>query len=69
MALAMGPCTVLLVDDSQQTFVFRNMKKKPVPDLLQDFSAPVRVCCDYSDTQLAWLLKHSPDAFNRWKCG
>ncbi len=67
--LGNGPSTVLLVDDSQQTFVFRNIKKKPVPDLLQDFSAPVRVRFDYSDAQLAWLLKHSPDAFNRWNAG
>ena len=64
-----GPSTVLLVDDSQQTFVFRNIKGKPVPDLLQDFSAPVRVRFDYSNAQLAWLLKHSPDAFNRWNAG
>ena len=64
-----GPSTVLLVDDSQQTFVFRNIEKKPVPDLLQEFSAPVRVCFDYSNAQLAWLLKHSPDAFNRWNAG
>lgn len=64
-----GPSTVLLVDDSQQTFVFRNIKKEPVPDLLQDFSAPVRVRFDYSNAQLAWLLKHSPDAFNRWNAG
>lgn len=64
-----GPSTVLLVDDSQQTFEFRNIKRKPVPDLLQDFSAPVRVRFDYSNVQLAWLLKHSPDAFNRWNAG
>lgn len=61
--------TVFLIDDLQQSFVFENMEKKPVPDLLQDFSAPVRVRFDYSDTQLAWLLKHSPDAFNRWNAG
>ena len=40
-----------------------------MPDLLQDFSAPVHVRFDYSNAQLAWLLKHSPDAFNRWNAG
>lgn len=61
--------TVLLVKDWQQTFVFKNIKEKPVPDLLQDFSAPVRVRFNYSNEQLAFLLKHSPDAFSRWNAG
>ena len=64
-----SPSTVLLVKDWQQTFIFRNINEKPVPDLLQDFSAPVRVHFDYSNEQLAFLLKHSPDAFNRWNAG
>ncbi len=64
-----GPSTVLLVHDSQQSFTFKNIKEQPVPDLLQDFSAPVRVNFDYSDAHLALLLKYSPDAFNRWNAG
>ena len=64
-----GPSAVLLVKDLQQTYVFKNIREKPVPDLLQDFSAPIRINFDYSDEQLAALLKHSPDAFNRWNAG
>ena len=60
---------VLLVKDRRQTFVFENIKEKPLPDLLQDFSAPVRMRFNYTDEQLAFLLKHSPDAFNRWNAG
>lgn len=64
-----GPSAVLLVNDSQQTFVFKNLTGKPVPDLLQDFSAPVRVDFNYSDEHLALLLRYSPDAFSRWNAG
>ena len=61
--------TVLLVKEQQQSFVFEHLVEKPLPDLLQDFSAPVRMHFDYSDKQLAFLLEHSPDAFNRWNAG
>jgi len=40
-----------------------------VPSLLRDFSAPVRLEYDYSPEQLAFLLSHDNDAFNRWEAG
>ena len=60
---------VLNLTQRQQTFEFQNIDSKPIPDLLQEFSAPVQLQYDYSNEQLAFLLKHSPDSFNRWNAG
>ena len=60
---------VLNLTKHQQTFTFQNIASKPVPDLLQEFSAPVQLQYEYSNEQLAFLLKHSPDSFNRWNAG
>ena len=59
----------LLINESQQTFCFRDLKEKPIPDLLQEFSAPVHLKYEYSNEDLALVLKYSPDAFNRWNAG
>jgi aminopeptidase N len=60
---------VLNLTQREQTFTFQNIDSKPVPDLLQEFSAPVQLQYDYSNKQLAFLLKYSPDSFNRWNAG
>ena len=59
----------LIVNETQQDFEFKNIKERPIPDLLQEFSAPVYLDYEYSDEELAVLVKHSPDAFNRWNAG
>jgi aminopeptidase N len=41
----------------------------PVPSLLREFSAPVILQCDYAPQELALLLRHDPDGFNRWEAG
>ena len=68
-----GECLVgtkiLNLNKHQQKFEFKNIASKPVPDLLQEFSAPVQLQYDYTDDQLALLLKHSSDSFNRWNAG
>ena len=60
---------ILNFEKYEQTFQFKNLKEKPIPNLLQEFSAPVKLHFDYSDEQLAFLLKHSKDEFNRWDAG
>jgi aminopeptidase N len=68
-----GKCLVepqiLNLHHRQQTFHFENITSRPIPDLLQEFSAPVQLHFDYTNVQLAMLLKHSCDAFNRWNAG
>ena len=58
---------MLLLDQATQTFVFDNMTSEPVVSLLRDFSAPVQLNYDYQDADLAFLLKHETNGFNRWQ--
>jgi aminopeptidase N len=46
-----------------------NLPFAPIPSLLRNFSAPVRVNFSYSRDQLAFLFAHDSDAFNRWEAG
>ncbi|MDO5057142.1 MAG: M1 family metallopeptidase [Lautropia sp.] len=41
----------------------------PILSLLRDFSAPVIIEHDYSDGELAFLLAHDGNPFNRWEAG
>jgi len=58
---------MLLLDQATQTFVFENVASEPVVSLLRDFSAPVQLNYDYQDADLAFLLKHETNGFNRWQ--
>ncbi|MFM6985081.1 MAG: aminopeptidase N [Hydrogenophaga sp.] len=60
---------LLVLDASQQHFVFENVDVEPVPSLLRGFSAPVMLETDFSDAQLLHLLAHDNDPFNRWEAG
>ena len=51
--------TVLRVDQEQQEFVFMDVASKPVPSLLRDFSAPVKMeVKGQTDADLIFLLAH-----------
>ncbi len=58
---------VLEVHAKQQQFCFEDIPTPPVPSLLRGFSAPVHLAFAYSDAQLAFLLTHDSDPFNRWE--
>ncbi len=60
---------VLELTKAQQTFRFVDIEKQPVPSILRNFSAPVVLDIDYTDVELAFLLAHDSDAFNRWEAG
>ena len=51
----------------KQTFKFTNLKTKPVPSLLRDFSAPVRLTSTLTEKELEFLAAHDTDPFNRWQ--
>lgn len=57
---------VLDVVSEHQTFEFHNVTQRPVPALLCDFSAPVRLDYNYTTEQLLTLLKHAENDFIRW---
>ncbi len=58
---------VLHLKMKSQTFVFDGVRSAPIPSLLRGFSAPVKLQLNYSDAQLATMLSHDADAFNRWE--
>jgi len=64
-----GTTRILEFNAGEQSFTFINVAQKPLPSLLRDFSAPVIVEYDYSVEELAFLLAHDSDPFNRWEAG
>ena len=67
--VATGTDRVLHLREASQRFVFEDIAAEPVPSLLRGFSAPVKLDYDYSDAQLAFLMAHDSDLFNRWDAG
>ncbi|MDC9597391.1 aminopeptidase N [Xenorhabdus anantnagensis] len=57
---------VLNVINAEQSFVFDDVSSRPVPSLLREFSAPVKLDYPYSDEQLSFLMKHARNEFSRW---
>tara|TARA_R110002049_G_scaffold102236_5_gene247628 strand:+ start:581 stop:3211 length:2631 start_codon:yes stop_codon:yes gene_type:complete len=64
-----GKDAVIHLRDDEQTFVFTDVAEAPVPSLLREFSAPVKLHFPYSREDLAFLLTHDSDGFNRWDAG
>ncbi|GBG67830.1 hypothetical protein CBR_g951 [Chara braunii] len=58
---------VLRVEEKEHVFTFTGIPERPIPSLLRDFSAPVRLFHDLTDEDLVFLLAHDSDAFNRWE--
>ncbi|MGC8121015.1 aminopeptidase N [Marinobacter sp. VGCF2001] len=60
---------VLELTEAEHCFEFQGLPERPVPSLLRDFSAPVRVHYPWTREQLLFLMSHDPDGFNRWDAG
>ena len=60
---------VLAITEASQSFVFINVESEPLPSLLRGFSAPVKLDVERSNEQLALLMAHDADSFNRWDAG
>jgi aminopeptidase N len=64
-----GHDKTLVLSEASQSFVFENIDSEPTPSLLRNFSAPVNLDCELTDTQWLSILAHDTDAFNRWEAG
>ncbi|TJZ65889.1 aminopeptidase N [Chitiniphilus eburneus] len=63
-----GPTSrVLEVRDAVSRFVFTDLAERPIPSLLRDFSAPVKLDYPYTDDELVFLMAHDEDDFARWE--
>jgi len=60
---------VLELREAEAAFVFEGIGEKPVASVLRGFSAPVRLEMERSADELAFLMAHDEDAFNRWDAG
>ncbi|MCB9800355.1 MAG: aminopeptidase N [Candidatus Omnitrophica bacterium] len=61
--------SVLCISKSEEDFYFKNLVSRPVPSLLRNFSAPVRLEYDYAQDDLVHLLAYDRDEFNRYEAG
>ena len=60
---------VLLLDTERADFVFTDLESAPIASLLRGFSAPAKLKMDRSRDELAFLMAHDSDPFNRWDAG
>ena len=60
---------VLQLRDAEQSFTISNVTTRPVASLLRNFSAPAHLDFERSRDELAFLLAHDTDPFNRWDAG
>ena len=58
---------VYVLDARQAELVFEGVTEPPVPSLLRDFSAPVRLDLALTDAERMLLLARDSDPFNRWQ--
>ncbi|KAJ7952282.1 puromycin-sensitive aminopeptidase [Quillaja saponaria] len=61
--------TVLRVTKKEEEFVFSDIFERPVPSLLRNYSSPIRLESDLTDSDLFFLLANDSDEFNRWEAG
>jgi aminopeptidase N len=61
--------SLLKLSKSEQEFTFNNIKTKPIPSILRDFSAPVIINYETTDEQNAFLLQFDTNEFNKWEAG
>ncbi|SCA63578.1 Puromycin-sensitive aminopeptidase [Chlamydiales bacterium SCGC AG-110-M15] len=56
----------LHIDKDEETFVFKNIPSRPIPSLLRNFSAPVKLDYPYTQGELCLLMAKDSDLFNRY---
>ena len=57
---------IITITEQEQEVVFYGVESKPIPSLLRNFSAPVRLKYLYTQEELYFLMVHDTDGFNRW---
>lgn len=62
-----GTSRLLVLEDRKQVFEFIDVPVHPVPSLLRDFSAPVKLDYPWTAEELAVLMRADPDPFMRWE--
>ena len=63
------PEHLLELTQEQQSWTFDNVLQRPVLSINRNFSAPINLDFDQSETDLISLFSSDDDAFNRWEAG
>jgi len=58
---------ILEIKNEKEKFTIPSLLDKPIPSLLRDFSAPVKVEYDYTDQELLFLLTKDTNSFSKWE--
>jgi aminopeptidase N len=59
----------LILDKRNDIFEFSDLEEPVIPSLNRNFSSPVKLNYSYSSEDLALLMTHDPDPFNKWDAG
>ena len=57
---------ILVLDQNQKTFEFKDIQNEPTPSWLRSFSAPIKLTSNLKTEQKIFLCEHDIDAFSRW---
>ncbi len=60
---------ILQLTEAKQSFSFEQLTQRPIISILRGFSAPVKLAFERDLEELAFLLSHDSDTFNRWEAG
>jgi aminopeptidase N len=60
---------VFSLKKTEETLKFIDIDSKPIPSLLRNFSAPVKLHYPYTDDELIFLMSKDTDGFNSWDAG
>lgn len=58
--------TFFVLESEKASLSFESVEQSLVPSFLGNYSAPVKLHMDYSEEDLALIIQHDQDGFNRW---
>lgn len=58
-----------ILSKKEQSFVFKDLKEKPVLSINRFFTAPITLDIKYTKDERLHLMKHDSDLFNRYEAG
>jgi len=58
---------VLILSDTENEFTFKNVRRRPIPSLMREFSAPVKLSYQQKDEDDSILMKYDDDPYNRFQ--
>ncbi|MGD8318088.1 MAG: aminopeptidase N [Myxococcales bacterium] len=64
-----GSVRTLELVEEEQMFTFENVWERPVASIGRGFSAPIELRIERPRADLAFLMAHDSDPFNRWEAG